>query len=252
MKATVLTIMFIIFTTCLSALTGFGVSAPLLNDTVNPAVTLLTPLSVDTWYVGQMKDITWTASDSNLLTDGINLYYSLDGGLSFYPLTGNLANTGSFTLQIPAIECDITQVRVKATDSFGNFTQEAHPLVLSYTPPRQVQNVEVAALGTDVIISWQAVTQSVLNEAFTPDGYMLFYCETASANRQDFTLLATTNQTFYSDPDATWTYGQRFYYVVAYKNYTVRAGINLEQDEAPAGLPDIRSKKADKKAGGGK
>jgi hypothetical protein len=211
----VLIMMLFMFTQLFGAI-GFGYSVPTLNDTVDPSVTLLTPLPGEIWYMGQTKDINWLATDTNLSEYGIWVYYSLDNGNSFIPLAGPLANTGTCSFTIPEEESDVARVKVIAIDNFGNVTPATNRLSFSYCPPQSVQNVEVNVTGNLIVITWQAVTQNLLLDPISPDGYLLFESDLPSQNPEDYLLLANTvdtSYTFQHDPQVS----RKFYYVVAYK-----------------------------------
>lgn len=254
-----LALCFLIFSIIqLSASLGFGNSAPTLNDTVNPAVALHAPIPGDIWYVGQIKDIIWTATDTNLRADSIYIFYSLDIGATFNPLAGPLANTGIHTLQMPAPVSDLAKIRIIAIDSFGNVSYATNPLVLTYNapPPLQVQNVTINMSGNDALISWQAVTENAMNQPIIPDGYLLFESDKASQNPEDFTFLTNTSNTEYLYLNAPARFSQRFFYVVAYKDYSGRLRKLLPQSsdikQLPLTLQDIRNRIGESGEGCGK
>jgi len=60
-----LTCILFIFVTGLLALSGYDTSAPVINDTVDPTLSILTPNGGEAWYIGDTNDITWTASEQN-------------------------------------------------------------------------------------------------------------------------------------------------------------------------------------------
>jgi len=74
-------------------------------------------------------EITWTASDDRTL-DGVDIYYSLDGGLS-YPagqqIAAGLADSGRFDWSVPELESSEARVQVVAHDSDGNSASAQSP-----------------------------------------------------------------------------------------------------------------------------
>ncbi len=86
MKTAMLISILLIFVSGLPALTGYGTSAPVLNDTVDPALSILSPTGGETWYIGDNHDITWTATDTNLSPNSVYLWYSLNKGIEYFPL----------------------------------------------------------------------------------------------------------------------------------------------------------------------
>jgi len=79
-------------TTALLALSGYGTSAPVVNDTVDPSLSILSPNGGEAWYIGDTNDIIWTASDTNLSPNSVYLWYSLNGGTNYIPLAEAIAN----------------------------------------------------------------------------------------------------------------------------------------------------------------
>ncbi|MDY0151533.1 MAG: hypothetical protein RBS43_04605 [Candidatus Cloacimonas sp.] len=241
------TVFFLLFNVSLHAVMGYALSLPVVNDTKSPSVILLNPQPNDIWYIDQIEDITWTAADTNLLADSIYIYLSVDAGVTFNPLAGPLANTGTYSWQLPAVACDISRLRIKAQDSFGNYSQATNPLVLSYSapPPMQVSNVMISITGNDALISWQAVTENVYHELIIPDGYILFESDTPADNPADFTWLANTTDTEYIYRNAPLQFERKFFYVVAFKDYRGRLRSLLQQcsegKQLPLTLQDIRN-----------
>jgi len=159
---------------------------------------------------------------------------------------------------MPDLVSGTARVRVKAADSFGNFSNATNPLVLSYAaaPPLQVQNVVVTINGTDALISWLAVTENVMNQPLSPDGYMLFVSEVASDNPADYRLLVNTTATEYLYQNAPVLYTEKFFYVVAYKDDSGRLHDLLQQGtragQVPLTLQEIRNRLGESGKGGGK
>ncbi|MDD2228328.1 MAG: hypothetical protein PHY48_02825 [Candidatus Cloacimonetes bacterium] len=68
------------------ALSSYGTSAPVANDTVNPNLVILSPNGGEEWYIGDTNDVLWTANDPNLVNNSVNQYYSLNGGTDYSPI----------------------------------------------------------------------------------------------------------------------------------------------------------------------
>ena len=94
MKRAILLCVLFMFGSGLMALTGFGTSAPVINDTVDPTLSITSPNGGEAWYIGDTNDIIWTAEDTNLTPNTINILYSLSGP-EYIPLAENIANSGS-------------------------------------------------------------------------------------------------------------------------------------------------------------
>ncbi|MDD3685409.1 MAG: FlgD immunoglobulin-like domain containing protein [Bacteroidales bacterium] len=77
------------------------------------SVTVTSPNGGETWYVGQSKSITWTASNT---TNYYNIDYSIDNGLSWTSLASSYyAVTGTFSWTIP--NTPSANCRVRVTDA---------------------------------------------------------------------------------------------------------------------------------------
>lgn len=84
--------------------------------TISPAassITVTSPNGSEVWYVGQTKNITWTASNT---TNYYNIEYSTDNGSTWTSLASSYyAVTGTFSWAIP--NTPSTNCRVRVTDS---------------------------------------------------------------------------------------------------------------------------------------
>jgi hypothetical protein len=212
-----------IFTSGLLALTGYGTSAPVVNDTVDPSLSILEPNGGEEWYIGDTNDITWAASDTNLSPNGIWLWYSLNGGADYISIAEGITNSGSYPWEIPAEQSYNAKVRVKAVDSFGNFTQTAIAAAFSitYVPPAEPQGVNIDISNeVDAAITWQAVTQTIYGTPITPDGYIILYNESPYESDEHFYyFLAMTTGLSYTHQYVARFREQMFYSIIAFKDY---------------------------------
>jgi len=80
MKQLLLGCLLFIFASSIFALGSFTDSELVSLDTVLPELQLISPNGGESWYIGDTRDIIWTATDPNLIYDSINLDYSLNGG----------------------------------------------------------------------------------------------------------------------------------------------------------------------------
>ncbi len=103
-------------------------------DTTPPVVQVLTPNGGQTLTANRATNITWSASDASGIA-GVNLYLSLDNGASYRPLALGLANSGTFSW-VPANRPS-TQARIKvvATDSYSNSTNDVSDAVFAIVSP---------------------------------------------------------------------------------------------------------------------
>lgn len=218
-------------TTALFALSGYGTSAPVVNDTVDPSLSILSPNGGEAWYIGDTHEITWAASDTNLPPNSVDLWYSMNGGTDYQTIISGTANDGSECWIIPSMQSYNAKVRIMVSDSFGNFTQKASAsaFTITYVPPQAPAGVSVNTTnGIDAIITWQPVTETIYNTPITPDGYIVLYNESAYEHDQHFYyyLWDVTSGTSFIHGGVMLRRGEMFYRVVAYKDYDGRmAGI---------------------------
>jgi uncharacterized repeat protein (TIGR02543 family) len=89
-------------------------------DTQPPSATLSSPTGSESWNVGSMHAVTWTATD-NVGVTTVDLAYSTDGGVTFPNTIANtLPNSGSYSWTVPSVLTTSARVRVTAHDAAGN------------------------------------------------------------------------------------------------------------------------------------
>lgn len=231
MKTAMLSCILFVCVNGLLALSGYGTSAPVVNDTVDPSLSILAPNGGEAWYIGDTNDITWTASDTNLTPNSVYLWYSMNGGTDYLPIAAGTANDGSESWEMPSTQSYNTKVRVRVSDNFGNFTQKssASAFTITYVPPQEPTGVSVNTTnGIDAIVTWQPVTQNIYNSPLTPDGYIVLYNESPYEHDEHFYyyLWDVTSGTTFTHGGVMRRRGEMFYRVVAYKDYDGRmAGI---------------------------
>jgi len=102
-----------------------GSNANLIIDSTAPSVTLTTPNGGEVLSGGTTCTITWTASDANLGSQPIALYYSTDGGSSYINLIiAATENDGSYVWTVPTLDNVTIRVRVAASDRAGNSSSD--------------------------------------------------------------------------------------------------------------------------------
>lgn len=104
------------------------------GDTTPPLVQVLSPNGGQTLTANRATNITWSASDGSGVAS-VNLYLSLDSGASYRPLALGLGNSGTFSW-VPA-DRPTAQARIKvlATDSYGNSTNDVSDAVFAIASP---------------------------------------------------------------------------------------------------------------------
>ncbi|MCD4650255.1 MAG: hypothetical protein K8S56_00490 [Candidatus Cloacimonetes bacterium] len=220
----------------ISTCTSVGYSSILSLDTVNPVIDLTTPDGGEIWQTEGVHDVIWTASDTNLSPGCIAIEFSSDDGANYVPSETGIDNTGTHGWTAPDVLTEQARLKLIITDDFGNLTDDSSidTFTLDYQPPESPDNVTVdISNGTDAVISWDAVTQSIFGQPLTPDGYILFYSETSNCPASVYTFLATTADTTCIDSDAVLLYSRRYYMVMAYKDMGSRWENLLAELEQP-------------------
>lgn len=110
-----------------------------LNQNTPPSVTLTAPNGGESWPVGSVRNITWTASDTeDGSTLAVDLELSTNGGGSWSPLASGLTNTGSFAWTVAGPLGSQTRVRATVTDSGDLSTQDASDANFTLTTAAQI------------------------------------------------------------------------------------------------------------------
>jgi hypothetical protein len=233
MKQLLLGCLLFIFASSIFALGSFTDSELVSLDTVLPELQLISPNGGEIWYIGDTRDIIWTATDPNLIYDSINLDYSLNGGVDYINLAEAIANSGNFAWELPSAQSYSSRVRVGASDSFGNHTEQssAQNFAITYVPPAEPIGVNVdTSDNQNALISWDAVTQTIppYNSPITPDGYIVLYNETPYEDDRLYYFLGRSFTTSYTHLDVVEFRDQMFYRIKAYKNYSREESAALE------------------------
>ncbi len=109
-------------------------------DNVNPQVSVNTPNGVLTWMSGEIHNITWSATDSNLFPNQVNIVLSMDGGATYPTLIAvGEVNDGEYSWTIPTMTSFLAKVKVIALDSFGNVGSDHSDG--TFTVPGQIVSV---------------------------------------------------------------------------------------------------------------
>lgn len=152
----------------------------------------------------------------------MNIWYSLNGGTDYQVIIENTLNDGIHPWALPSVQSYNAKVRIKVSDSYGNFTQlaSASPFSITYVPPLPPDGVAVnTSNGIDAVITWQPVTENLYHSPLTPDGYIVLYNETPYEDDQFYYFLGRSYTTTFTHHDVAEFRNQMFYRVVAYKNY---------------------------------
>ncbi len=123
-----------------------GTAASVAIDHVAPAVTVVAANGGETWPVGSLQTIAWSASDaSGIDAAGVDLELSLDDGASWAPVATAIANSGSFAWTVPASVSTQARLRVTARDVHTNAaaatSAESRPplMIIPGLPPASIR-----------------------------------------------------------------------------------------------------------------
>ncbi len=94
-----------------------------ISDQTAPSVTVNSPNGGETWIIGAMRDVTWSASD-NVAVASVELLYSTDNGASYTSIATVPGNTTSYAWTIPDAATTTALVKAVATDAAGNMAAD--------------------------------------------------------------------------------------------------------------------------------
>ncbi len=119
---------------------GYSLSGKFsISDKTAPTVTVISPKGGDVWQVASIKAIQWTATDNIGVTE-VDLSYSTDGMVSWYPIASSLTGT-NYQWTVPANLSSNCVVKVVAKDAIGNVAQNtgsgSFTIASSNRPPNQ-------------------------------------------------------------------------------------------------------------------
>lgn len=96
------------------------IKSEFIVDRSAPSVALLTPKNGEILRTKQAFTITWTATDANLHSTAIDLYWSRTGSSEEILIASGLSNTGSYNWTTPADMANEARVIIKASDKVLN------------------------------------------------------------------------------------------------------------------------------------
>jgi len=93
------------------------VGEPLLYDISDATFTILVPTPVvtapnggETWYAGEIRNITWLSS--TFFSNTVNIQYSLDAGSTWVNIATNQTNSGSYAWTLPSLNSANALIKV--------------------------------------------------------------------------------------------------------------------------------------------
>ncbi len=101
--------------------TGSSSACTFIKDTVAPAVGI-TAIPINPSKGGSTQNITWTATDTNIQTNPISIFYSIDNGATWVSIASNIANTGTYAWTLPTVDSSQSKIKITSIDLAGNST----------------------------------------------------------------------------------------------------------------------------------
>jgi len=175
MKIVIINALILFLAATLTAMVGYGTAPDATLDNLDPSLIIIAPNGGENLYGGENTSLTWTATDWRIPLAAVQIWFSSTGGDSYQLVVGGADNTGSYSWQIPELETNEALIKIRVTDSVGNYSEQVSASVfsISHTPPAAPQFVAAQILDqTDLLISWQAVTSTVISTPMTPDGFL--------------------------------------------------------------------------------
>lgn len=197
-------------------------TGPFEMDTVDPEVTLFSPVGGEQWLSGSCQEILWEASDTNLEIDPIYIFYVFgEGDDDLSPVVLNNHNSGNYIWEVPEINYPIASIVVFARDIFGNVGYDfSEPLALVGQKPEVPSGLRLEIVNTDdVLISWDPVEYTIYGTSIVPDGYIVGYCQQPYTDDEiEYEILEdVTEGTSCLHEGVAASLGRMFYKVLAYK-----------------------------------
>ncbi len=176
--------------TCSSAL-------PYTLDRINPAVALTNFTGGQVVKGSQATDITWSASDSNIEASPITVEYSLNAGANWTQIATGVANTGTYSWNMPGFNSTTAMVRLTALDKAGNTATSTSSSVFTIDSSAPLLTLDsltggqILRAGSSQLIRWTATDSNTTGNWIT-----LSY--SANAGSSWTVITSTTNTGSYS------------------------------------------------------
>jgi len=163
-------------------------------DTQNPTVTVTSPNGAEYWPGGTTHNITWTATDPDLVANPITIEYSTDGGTNWVVINTSEENDGTYSWDVPNLDSSNCLVKVTAVDLAGNSGSDtsnaaftitsdiAAPTVTVNSPSNGTENWEGGSIHS---ITWAATDDK------TPSANLVITLEYSSDGGANWTSIAT-------------------------------------------------------------
>jgi subtilisin family serine protease len=110
-----------------------------LGDLTDPVAQVLGPnTATDTLAAGDVRDLTWSASDTYGGVTSVDLFLSRDDGQTWVPIAAEVPNTGSYPWTVTGPATAQARLRVMAHDAAGNLGADVSDSAWVITEPQLV------------------------------------------------------------------------------------------------------------------
>ncbi|MFW6304334.1 MAG: M14 family zinc carboxypeptidase [Candidatus Saliniplasma sp.] len=126
-----------------------------------PEIQLNRPTGGEIWEAETEENIEWDTQQRDDPIDHVNLYYSVDGGNNFETIATEIADTGSYTWNIPNKDSEECHVKAEVVDEVGRTNDStSDAFTIEGIPPSAPENLDIEHTGTDNVTVFEDDVES--------------------------------------------------------------------------------------------
>jgi hypothetical protein len=129
---------------------------------IKPEVTVLEANGGEIWYIDEVEEIVWEATDGNGV-DSVSIYYSTNGGGDYTLIASGETNDGMYPWTVPKVPTEQALIKILAYDPSLNVGEDVSDAMFSFavnTPPAvsviAPNGGETWVVGDTLEITWRA------------------------------------------------------------------------------------------------
>ncbi len=130
---------------------GWGQRIDIVLEEVGepPDITINRPGGGEIFTAGTEEDITWTTEQGDDPIDSIDLWYSINDGVSWTSIGSGIEDTGSYTWTVPNEDSTECRVRLNVIDTVGRSGEDISDVfTIEGAPPDPPENLDVQHIGS--------------------------------------------------------------------------------------------------------
>jgi len=194
-----------------------------IYNNIQRQIAVKSPNGGEIWPAGTTQTITWNSNG----IQAVNIDYTTNNGLNWFPVVANLASSGYYSwTQVPFTPA--TNCRIRITDAVNGFPSSTSLATFTIAPPPEVTVLapnggETIQSGTNFSIRWSSTNVANVKIEYTTDngaGWNLIIASAPSIGSYNWQLIPTLNSALcrikISNADAT---GQPF--DISDSNFTI-------------------------------